>query len=130
MSDITNINDAVSNEFNEIIFIGDKSIYSLTSMNNVNDYDRFSINNLSEKYPDLDFTDSIQQLETIIKFNDRIFFGGTLKNNVEFGTGLINNRFTVDARLSKIESDGYIDRATSNLKSFYLSEDIMEMMNL
>jgi len=46
---------------------------------------------------------------------------GTLKNNVEFGTGLINNRFTVDARLSKIESDGYIDRATSDLKSFYLS---------
>ena len=46
---------------------------------------------------------------------------GTLKNNVEFGTGLINERFTVDARLSRIESDGYIDRATADLKSFYLS---------
>jgi len=46
---------------------------------------------------------------------------GTLKNNVEFGTGLINNRFTVDGRLSRIESDGYIDRASSDLKSLYLS---------
>lgn len=46
---------------------------------------------------------------------------GTLKNNVEFGTGLINNKFTIDGRLSRIESEGYIDRASSNLKSFYLS---------
>lgn len=45
----------------------------------------------------------------------------TLKNNVEFGTGLINNKFTIDGRLSRIESEGYIDRASSNLKSFYLS---------
>lgn len=36
-------------------------------------------------------------------------------------TGLINNHFNVDLRLSKIYSDGYIDRASSNLKSYYLS---------
>ena len=45
----------------------------------------------------------------------------TLKNNIEFGTGLINNQFTMDGRLSRISSDGYIDRASSDLKSFYLS---------
>ena len=45
----------------------------------------------------------------------------TLKNNVEFGTGLLNGKFTFDGRLSRITSDGYIDRATSDLKSFYLS---------
>ena len=45
----------------------------------------------------------------------------TLKNNVEFGTGLLADRFTLDGRLSKISSDGYIDRATSDLKSLYLS---------
>ena len=45
---------------------------------------------------------------------------GTLKNNIEFGTGLINNKFAFDGRVSKISSDGYIDRATSNLKSLYL----------
>ena len=44
----------------------------------------------------------------------------TLKNNIEFGTGLINNKFAFDGRVSKISSDGYIDRATSNLKSLYL----------
>ncbi len=44
----------------------------------------------------------------------------TFKNNIEFGTGLLNNRFSFDGRLSKITSEGYIDRATSNLNSLYL----------
>ena len=46
---------------------------------------------------------------------------GTRKVNVLAGTGLLNNHFVLDARLSKIHSDGFIDRAFSNLKSFYLS---------
>jgi iron complex outermembrane receptor protein len=45
----------------------------------------------------------------------------TNKNTLLFGTGLINNRFTIDARLSNITSDGFIDRAKSDLKSFYVS---------
>ena len=45
----------------------------------------------------------------------------TWKNTVKAGSGLINGHFTVDARLSRISSDGYIDRASSNLQSFYLS---------
>ena len=45
----------------------------------------------------------------------------TLKNNLQFGTGLINNRFTIDGRISSINSDGYIDRAKSNLQSFFVS---------
>jgi len=45
----------------------------------------------------------------------------TLKNTLQFGTGLLNNRFTIDGRLSNISSDGYIDRAKSDLKSFYVS---------
>ena len=50
--------------------------------------------------------------------------GGTFNTRratVQAGTGLINNHFVVDARLSKISSDGYIDRAASDLKSFYVS---------
>lgn len=43
------------------------------------------------------------------------------KNTLHFGTGLLHHRFTIDGRASKITSDGYIDRAKSNLKSFYLS---------
>ena len=45
----------------------------------------------------------------------------SFKNNLVFGSGLINNRFTIDGRMSSITSDGFIDRATSNLKSFFLS---------
>lgn len=45
----------------------------------------------------------------------------TWKHTVRAGTGLINDHFAFDARLSKISSDGYIDRAFSDLKSFYLS---------
>jgi iron complex outermembrane receptor protein len=43
------------------------------------------------------------------------------KNTVNVGTGLIGNHFTLDGRLSRITSDGYIDRASSDLRSFFLS---------
>lgn len=43
------------------------------------------------------------------------------KNTVKAGSGLINGHFTVDARASRISSDGFIDRAASNLKSLYFS---------
>ncbi len=43
------------------------------------------------------------------------------KNTIKFGTGLLGNHFTTDIRLSKISSDGYVDRAKSNLQSFFVS---------
>ena len=46
---------------------------------------------------------------------------GTFKNSVSAGTGLINGKFIVDAHLAKISSDGFIDRASSDLKSFFVS---------
>lgn len=45
----------------------------------------------------------------------------TMKNTIAAGTGLLNNHFTFDARASRIVSDGYVDRASSNLYSYYLS---------
>jgi len=45
----------------------------------------------------------------------------TWKTSIKSGTGLINNHFNVDVRLSKIHSDGYIDRAFTNLSSAYVS---------
>jgi len=45
----------------------------------------------------------------------------TFKNTLQLGTGLIKDHLTMDARVSNISSDGYMDRAKSNLKSFYLS---------
>jgi iron complex outermembrane recepter protein len=44
----------------------------------------------------------------------------TIRNNISFGSGLIQNRFSLEGRLSNIQSDGYIDRATARLKSYYL----------
>ncbi|MCE3280580.1 MAG: TonB-dependent receptor [Bacteroidetes bacterium] len=55
------------------------------------------------------------------ELNSSFGFFNTLKNTVNVGTGLLNEKFAVDARLSKINSDGFIDRASSDLKSFYLS---------
>jgi iron complex outermembrane receptor protein len=40
---------------------------------------------------------------------------------VNFGSGLINEHFWVGGRLSKIKSDGYVDRASADLKSYYLN---------
>ena len=54
------------------------------------------------------------------KTNNTFGSFNTLKNNIELGTGVINNKFTFDTRLSKIISDGYIDRAESDLKSLYI----------
>ena len=45
----------------------------------------------------------------------------TWRHTVKAGTGLLNNRFAVDARLSKITSDGYVDRAFSDLSSWFVS---------
>ena len=45
----------------------------------------------------------------------------TWRHTVSAGSGLIANKFTVDARFSRISSDGYIDRATSSLWSWYAS---------
>ncbi|WP_114491162.1 TonB-dependent receptor [Candidatus Ulvibacter alkanivorans] len=44
----------------------------------------------------------------------------TRKHNVKFSTGLLNNRIEIAGRLSTIQSDGYIDRASSDLKSYFL----------
>ena len=45
---------------------------------------------------------------------------GTHKETLKMGTGLIGEHWTFDARLSNIASDGYIERASSSLKSYYL----------
>ena len=42
------------------------------------------------------------------------------KNTVKFSTGLLNNHFEIAGRLSVLKSDGYIDRSSSDLKSYFL----------
>jgi iron complex outermembrane receptor protein len=55
------------------------------------------------------------------EFNNSYGSFNTWKNTIKAGTGLINDHFTADIRLSNITSDGYIDRASTDLKSFYFS---------
>jgi len=45
----------------------------------------------------------------------------TNKNMLKAGTGLINNQWAFDMRLSNIRSDGYIDRASVDMKSWYFA---------
>jgi iron complex outermembrane receptor protein len=42
------------------------------------------------------------------------------KHTIKFSTGLMNDHFEIAGRLSNIESDGYVDRASSSLKSYFL----------
>ena len=45
---------------------------------------------------------------------------GANKNTVRFGTGLLGNHFAFSGRLSKIDSEGFIDRAGTDLRSYFL----------
>jgi iron complex outermembrane receptor protein len=46
---------------------------------------------------------------------------GTIKNTINIGTGLLGDHFTFDGRLSRMNSDGFIERSASQLKSYFLS---------
>ncbi len=69
-----------------------------------------SINILTDKISQNPYFESAN---TIGSFN-------TVKNNFRFSTGLLNETIEFSGRLSKIDSDGYIDRASSDLKSYFL----------
>ena len=59
--------------------------------------------------------------EKYVELNNTYGSFNTWKNTIKAGTGLLGNHFTIDARASAISSNGYIDRAKSNLKSFFVS---------
>ncbi len=55
------------------------------------------------------------------ELNNAVGSFNTMKNTVKAGTGLMEGKYSFDARLSRIKSDGFIDRASSDLKSFFVS---------
>ncbi|MFA6275444.1 MAG: TonB-dependent receptor [Pedobacter sp.] len=61
------------------------------------------------------------ETEAYAELNNTYGSFNTWKNTVKVGTGLINDHWSFDGRLSRIKSDGFIDRAASNLKSYFLS---------
>jgi iron complex outermembrane recepter protein len=69
----------------------------------------------------MNFSTNEVKLDPYAEINNSAGSFNTWKHTVKAGTGLINDHFTLDARLSKISSDGYVDRATTDLHSFYVS---------
>ena len=64
-------------------------------------------------------TDGISN-EKFLEISNSFGSFSTLKNTVKFSTGGINDNFQISGRFSKIVSDGYIERASSDLKSYFL----------
>lgn len=69
----------------------------------------------------MNFSTNEVNTEAYGEINNSFGSFNTRKHTVKAGSGLLNDHFTIDARLSGIFSDGYIDRASSDLRSFYLS---------
>jgi len=69
-----------------------------------------SLNMLTDSYSD---SASGEISNSIGSFN-------TQKHTVKFSTGLLNDHFEIAGRLSALKSDGYLDRASSDLKSYFL----------
>lgn len=79
-----------------------------------------SLNVLTDSYAEKSYA----QLDNSVgSFNTR-------KHTVKFSTGLLNDQFELAGRLSNIETDGYIDRATSRLKSYFLQGSLVEKTSL
>ena len=66
------------------------------------------------------FTTKLQP-EFYAELNNTVGSFGTVKNTLKLGSGLINNHFSFDGRVSRLVSNGFVDRASSNLFSYYLS---------
>ncbi len=56
-----------------------------------------------------------------VEFDNTFGSFNTHKHTLKFGSGKLKNNLAFDARLSLIQSDGYVDRASSDLRGMYLS---------
>ncbi len=65
-------------------------------------------------------TDGISE-NPVGEINNTVGSFNTRKHTVKFSTGLLNKHFELAGRVGLIKSDGYVDRARSDLKSFFLS---------
>jgi len=69
----------------------------------------------------LNIQTTASEMEPYAEVNSTYGSFDTWKNTIKVGTGLINNRFSFDGRLSRISSNGYVDRGSSLLKSYFMS---------
>lgn len=61
------------------------------------------------------------ETQPYLALNNSIGSFNTFKHNLEFSTGLLPQKISFSGRLSKISSDGFIDRSSADLKSFFFS---------
>jgi len=64
-------------------------------------------------------TDAFSE-EAYAKISSSVGSFSTLRSNVKFSTGLMNDHFEFSGRLSRVNSDGYVDRASSELDGYFL----------
>lgn len=64
-------------------------------------------------------TDKVYQ-NNYIRANGSIGSFGTRKTTFSIGTGIINNKYVIDGRYSTIKSDGFVDRGSADLSSYYI----------
>lgn len=69
----------------------------------------------------INFSTNEVNKQAYAEFNNSYGSFNSWKNTLKLGSGLLGNHFTADARLSNISSDGFIDRASSKLKSAHFS---------
>ena len=69
----------------------------------------------------INFSTNEQVAKPYVELNNSVGSFNTWKNTLKAGTGLYGNHFTTDFRISRISSDGFIDRAKTNLRSLYFS---------
>ena len=63
-------------------------------------------------------TNEIDKRSSIV-YSSSVGSFNTFKNTFSLQSGLFGKHFTASARLSSITSDGYVDRASSNLRSYF-----------
>ncbi|MEQ6167953.1 TonB-dependent receptor [Ekhidna sp. MALMAid0563] len=64
---------------------------------------------------------NVPSREAYAEVNNSFGSFNTRKHTLMYNTGLLNDKWSFESRLSKIASDGYIDRAESDLQSYFLS---------
>ncbi len=70
-------------------------------------------------------TDAVSR-EANGEFSNSFGSYNTRKHTLKFSTGLLNDHIEIAGRLSNIKSDGYIDRAAADLKSYFLQTSYVD----
>jgi len=69
----------------------------------------------------IDLQTSKLDSQAMARYSSSVGSFNTFRNNLSMGSGMLGGKFAVNASLSKITSDGFIDRGASDLKSFFVS---------